>query len=269
MRHSVGAFGEQDPPHPAGAAGGIEPPDQVGRIGHRHALPHISHPVQRNEKLDVIDWANDEVPFRLANARADLRAKPCPDPVVIIQGIENIGVTDGLREAAPAKGTTIRHRVVEILNEHVMPGKLADEHAQDRVLALQPLVGGARTRLDPRPEKLSERRLPDNRETAPAHPHVRQPADDLAVARDGSRVPIPGSDGVEPPWLLEQRVRAGGDVAVLRRNDCLRRPGPPRTSTGNQIRRPAESYRRPAPAPPERPRFLPRPEREYHRPAGL
>ena len=90
----VGTFREQDPPHPSCAAGGIKPPDQIRRVGQRHALALIGHPVQRDERLDVVDRANNDLLFGLANVRAHRLAESIPNCVQIIEFLDYIRVPD-------------------------------------------------------------------------------------------------------------------------------------------------------------------------------
>ena len=95
--------------------------------------------------------------------------------------------------------------MVEILNEDVMLWQGRDEPLEISCSRSSRLVA-SRPGLDPRPENWRQRRLPEYREAETPHPHVRQPADDLAILGDRDGVPGAGSDGVEPPGLLEQRV---------------------------------------------------------------
>ena len=109
---------------------------------------------------------------------------------------------------------------MEILQKYIMLGQCGNEAPQDLVLTLEPGVDLAGPGPDPRAEELGQQRLPQDREAETPHPDIRQPADDLPVVGDDRGVPGARSNGIEPPWLLEQSVRAVNFIAV---RSCSRR----------------------------------------------
>ena len=79
MRHTVGALSKKNTPRIARATGGIEVPHQIGRVGHANALPVIDHLVKREEDLDVVDRADHDLPFGLADVPTHRLAESSPD----------------------------------------------------------------------------------------------------------------------------------------------------------------------------------------------
>jgi hypothetical protein len=103
---------------------------------------------------------------------------------------------------------------METLNEHVMIRQRRDKATQDSVLTFKYAVGLAGARLYPRPEKRGQRRLTEDREAEAPFSHERQPADDLPIFGYDRGAPRFPGEGIQPPWLLKQRMRARSEIAA-------------------------------------------------------
>ena len=75
MWRPVGALGEEYSAHAARPARCVEPTYDIVGVRLGDPLPFISHSVQREKPLDVVDRADHDLAFGLADMRADCLAK--------------------------------------------------------------------------------------------------------------------------------------------------------------------------------------------------
>jgi hypothetical protein len=122
----------------------------------------------------------------------------------------------------PSGRARVEHCGGELLAEDVGAWKGRLERSEHVHLAAE---GARLARIrapDPRPEGRRQRRHGQDAHARPAANDVGQPADDMAAAFDRHLRPRSRSDRVQPPRLLEDRVRAVF-VSRLRARRCLRR----------------------------------------------
>ena len=195
-------------PRPADGAGRVEALELGERHRRRQTLsgerlgPDGVKAVEREVIADL------HAPAGLADLAPDAAAQAVPERLLGAEPFEAIGVLKLEPVARPVERQRVEHRRGEVLHEGVGRRQGRLEGREQLVLLAE---GTSRLRvgaLHPWPERLRERWHREDAQTAPTAHHIGQARDDTAVALDRRLIPAPGGDGIQPPRLLEDGVRA-------------------------------------------------------------
>jgi hypothetical protein len=213
--------GEEHRARAARRARGLEARDLGERVrrGDRLALVGLRQHVVEAVDAEIVDDLHALA--RLADLAADVVTQPGPQVAGRAQPVQAVGVVRVEPVAGPVERQRVEHRGRELLRERLRRRQRALELGEQLVLARQRAGGLGRRGLDPRPERLRQARLREHPQPRPAADHVGQPRDRVAILLDGHVRPVAGRHGVEPPRLLEDRVRAEG-LARGERGSCWR-----------------------------------------------
>jgi len=217
LHTAVGIHGGDDLTRIAFAAGLVEPVGQCVVERRGQALPLEDHPVDPQHVVEAHVRADLDAVAGAPNPAADVATDLRPELVRVREVAEPVGVADRGLEAGPVEGQPVRDGGGETASVGVVGRQLLDQLAHE--LALDPELCRVlpRRRSQPRSDEPGQRRLGEHGEPELALAQVGQPRDDVTLPLDDDLAPIARCDGVQPPALLERRMRGNGIVVARHR----------------------------------------------------